>query len=220
MSSGRLPAPSSAIVVPTTFVPLEAVHRELHERRAGVARDDVRLAVDRVGDEGVDRRAGLERAVVAVEDLHAGARVGRDEGIREGAQLRRELLVGEAGDDQLAAHERHVGHRVGARVAAAGRRVGRRVRAAPPWYRPASRSRSAGSCRRRRRAAAPAWRRRPCRASPRCRRSASSGWMTRSVTAIDAALGAEQRRDLRRRCAATSAAPALPPLACAPRSSA
>ena len=75
---------------------LEAVHRELHQRRAGVARDHVRLAVDRVGDEGVDRRAGLERAVVAVEDLDAGARVGGDERIRERAQLRRELFVREA----------------------------------------------------------------------------------------------------------------------------
>ena len=46
---------------------LEAVEREADERRARVAGDDIRLVVDRVRDERVHRRAGLELSVAVFD---------------------------------------------------------------------------------------------------------------------------------------------------------
>ena len=56
---------------------LQVGHRDLDQRRAGVGRQQVGLALDLVGDERPDRRLGLEPAVGAVVDLDAGALVRR-----------------------------------------------------------------------------------------------------------------------------------------------
>ena len=61
MSSGRLPEPRSAIVVPFTLrAGLQVADRDLHQRRAGVGRENVLLALNRVGNEGPHRRFGLK----------------------------------------------------------------------------------------------------------------------------------------------------------------
>ena len=65
--------------------------------------------------------------MVAVVDLDARAAIGRRERIRHRPELRRELLVRQAGDDRRPFDERQVGHRLRA-SAAAGRAHGRRIR--------------------------------------------------------------------------------------------
>ena len=120
MSSTRLPAPNSAIVVPRTFSPgLEVGDRELDERRAGVAGDQILLVVDRVRHERVHRRTRLELPCDCRDRSRRSCRGRLGERIRDRAELRRELLVREPGDPEAAVGERHVGDDLGARVGAA-----------------------------------------------------------------------------------------------------
>ncbi len=84
--------------------------------------------VQLVGHKRDHRRARLELTVVAVIDLHARSGINRRERVWHGAQLGREFLVRQAGDDQLAVDERHVGDRLHARVPLACRGRRRRVR--------------------------------------------------------------------------------------------
>src|SRR5215510_1226022 len=93
MSSTRLPAPNSAIVVPRTFSP--ALRSAIGNLTSGVhvAGDQVLLVVDRVRDERVDRRPRLDGLVIAVINLDAHAAVDRGERIRNRPELGRKFLV-------------------------------------------------------------------------------------------------------------------------------
>ena len=84
--------------------------------------------VDLVRHERVHGRAGLERAVIAVVDLDARSGVDGAERVRHRAELRRELLVGQPGHEQLAVDEGHVRDRIGARIPSRGRARSRRIR--------------------------------------------------------------------------------------------
>ena len=92
------------------FLPwLQVADRELHERRAGVAGEQVLLSVERVGHERVDGRPRLHRPMVAVVNLDARAAVDVRERIRNRAKLRRELFIRQAGHPETAIRKRHVG---------------------------------------------------------------------------------------------------------------
>ena len=117
MSNGRLPAPSSATVVPRTLSPgLSEAIGNLTSGVHEIPGDEVRLPVHRVRNEGVHWRPGLQHAVIAVVDLDARARIDRVERVRNRAQLRRELLVRQACRPQLPIGERKVGDGIGPRI--------------------------------------------------------------------------------------------------------
>jgi hypothetical protein len=80
---------------------------------------------DRERHECVHGRSRFELLVVAVVDLDARAAVHARERIRDRAQLRGELFVGEPRHPKPAVGERHVGDHAGARVLT-GCRVGDR----------------------------------------------------------------------------------------------
>ena len=82
--------------------------RELDERRAQVAGDDRRFAVDLIRHECEHGRERLHLPVGAVVDLDARALVHRPERIRDHPHLGRELFVRQARDIQVAADEGHV----------------------------------------------------------------------------------------------------------------
>ena len=118
--------PSSAMVVPLTFEPgLQIRERKLDQRRAGVGRQHVGLPADVEHGKGADRRRGFELAVGAVADLDAGAVIDLRERERDHAQLRGELLVRQAGHDDLAVGELQIGGHVLAALVGR-RRVGNR----------------------------------------------------------------------------------------------
>ena len=140
MSCGRLPPPSSARVRPRTcFEALQLGHGEQRERRAAVSGEERGLTLHLVGKECLDRRRRLVLAVRRMEDLER--RGSRPSGKRESraAQGRRERVVREAGDEQLAAGEREVGDGHAARAGAPGclgrfrRRVAQRELREATW---------------------------------------------------------------------------------------
>ena len=83
---------------------LQLGHGNLHERRAGVGRQNVLLMIDLVRHEGAHRGVGFEASVRAVPNLDACGFARFGERIWNGAQAGREFLVGEAGDIHLAVY--------------------------------------------------------------------------------------------------------------------
>ena len=149
---------------------------DLHQRRAGVGRQQVGLVADLVGHERPDRRLGLEPAVGAVVDLDRGAVEAFAERERDGDQPGGELLVGQAGDEDAAVDVGEVGDRlVAERLARAAWRSGRARWGSRPWRTGRSPAAPRRACRRRRRRGAPAWRRARGRARPTGRRCPRSG---------------------------------------------